>query len=156
VGAVDVRVRHQYDLVVARLGEVELVVDARADRRDQRLDLVVGEDLVDPALLDVDYLAAQRQHRLGVAVAALLRRAAGRVALDDEQLRLMGILDRAVRELAGESRVLERRFPPGQIARLARGIPGPGGVDRLDQDPAGIGGVLLEEVAERAVDDLLD
>src|SRR5215211_6345912 len=96
------------------------------------------------------------KHRLGVAVAALLRRAARRVALDDEQLRLMRILDRAVRELAGESRVLERRLPPGQIARLARGIPGPGGVDRLDQDPAGVGGVLLEEVAERAVDDLLD
>ena len=38
------------------------------------------------ALLDVEDLAAQRQHRLRVAVAALLGRAAGGVALDDEDL----------------------------------------------------------------------
>ena len=87
VGAVDVGVGHQHDLVVAEVVDLELVRNPGADRRDQRLDLVVGENLVDPALLDVDDLAAQRQHRLRVPVAPLLRRAARRVALDDEQLR---------------------------------------------------------------------
>src|SRR5215207_937108 len=156
VRAVDVRVRHQDHLVVARLPEVELVVDAGPDRGDQRLDLVVGQDLVDPALLDVDDLAAQRQDRLGVPVAALLRGAAGRVALDDEELGVRRILDRAVGELAGQRRVLERRLPPGQVSGLAGRVAGPGRVDGLDQDPAGVGGVLLEELTEGAVDDFLD
>ncbi len=86
VGAVDVGVGQHDHLVVARLVDVELVAHAGADRGDQRLDLGVREDLVDPALLDVEDLAAQRQDRLGVAVTALLGRAAGRVALDHEQL----------------------------------------------------------------------
>ena len=39
--AVDVGVGHQDDLVIAQLVEVEVVVDAGAERGDQRLDLVV-------------------------------------------------------------------------------------------------------------------
>ena len=156
MGAVDVGVGHHDDLVVAGVLEVELLVDAGADRGDQRLDHLVVEDLVDPALLDVDDLAAQRQHRLGVAVAALLGRAAGRVALDDEQLGQGGVADGAVGELAGQGRVLERRLAAGQVARLARRVAGAGGVDRLGDDPPGLGRVLLEELAELAVDDLLD
>ena len=46
----------------------------------------VLQHLVDARLLDVEDLAAQREDRLRVAVAALLGRAAGGVALDDEQL----------------------------------------------------------------------
>ena len=71
------------------------------DRGDQRLDLVVLQDLVDPALLDVDDLAAQRQHRLRVAVAGLLRRAACRIALHDEQLRVAGSLTEQSASLPG-------------------------------------------------------
>ena len=119
VGAVDVGVGHHDDLVVPRVLEVELLADAGADRGDHRRDHLVVEHLVDAALLDVEDLAAQRQHRLGVAVAALLRRAAGRVALDDEQLRQRRVADRAVGELAGQGRVLQRRLAPGQVASLA-------------------------------------
>ena len=122
--AVHVGVRHEDDLVVAGLLEVELLADPGADRRDQRLDLLVGEHLVDAVLLDVDDLAAQRQDRLGVAVAALLGRAAGGVALDDEDLGERGVADRAVGELARQRGVLERRLAPGQVARLAGRIAG--------------------------------
>ena len=66
--------------------EVELVADAGADRGDERLDLHVLEDLVQPRLLDVQDLAADRQDGLGRAVAGLLGRAAGGVALDDVEL----------------------------------------------------------------------
>ena len=156
MGAVDVRVGHQHDLVVAEVVDLELVRDPGADRRDQRLDLVVRENLVDPALLDVDDLASQGQHRLGVPVAALLRRAAGRVALDDEELGERRVLHRAVGELAGQHRVLQSGLAPGQVTRLAGRVAGPGGVDRLGQDAAGVRRVLLEEVAEPPVDDLLD
>ena len=71
-----------------------------ADRGDHRLDLDVREHLVDAVLLAVDDLPAQRQDRLVAAVAALLGRAAGRVALDDEELGRLRVVDRAVGELA--------------------------------------------------------
>ena len=45
--AVDVGVGHQHDLVVAQLGQVELVVDAGAERGDQRLHLGVLQHPVD-------------------------------------------------------------------------------------------------------------
>ncbi len=71
VGAIDVGVSHQNDLVVPGLLDVELVTDTGPDRCDQRLDLVVLEDLVDPALLDVEDLAPQGKNRLGVPVSPL-------------------------------------------------------------------------------------
>jgi len=83
---VDVGVRHHDHAVVPQLLEVELVAEARADRSDHRLDLVVRENLVDPVLLGVDDLPAQRQDRLVGAVTAHLGRAAGAVTLDDEEL----------------------------------------------------------------------
>ena len=86
MAAVDVGVAHQDDLVVADLGDVELLADAGADGRDERLDLVVLQHLVDAGPLDVEDLAPDGQDRLGARVAGLLGRAAGRVALDDEQL----------------------------------------------------------------------
>ena len=86
--AVDVGVGHQHDLVIAQLGQVEVVVDAGAQRGDQRLHLVVLQHPVDAGLLDVDDLAADRQDRLEHRVAAGLGRAAGRVALDDVELAL--------------------------------------------------------------------
>src|SRR5665647_1152730 len=103
VRAVHVGVGHDDDLVVAGLRDVELVAEAGADRADHGEDLVVGEHLVDARLLDVDDLAAQRQDRLEAAVARLLGRAAGRVALDEVDLAERRVFDGAVGELAGQS-----------------------------------------------------
>ena len=153
VGAVDVGVCHQDDLVVARLLDVELVAHAGPDRRDQRLDLEVLQHLVDPALLDVEDLAAQRQHGLRVAVAALLRRAAGGVALDDEDLGQRRVLHRAVGELAGQRRVLERGLAAREVARLARGGARLRRGHRLADDRVALLRVLLEELGEARVDD---
>ena len=103
MGAVDVGVRHDDDLVVAQLVDVELLVaDAGAERGDQRADLLAAQHLVEARALDVEDLAAQRQHGLEFAVAALLGGAAGRVALDDEQFGLGRIALLAVGELAGQ------------------------------------------------------
>ena len=77
------------DLVVADLVDVELLAEAGADGRDQGLDLVVLEHLVDAGPLDVEDLAPDRQDRLDAGVAGLGGRAAGGVALDDEQLGLV-------------------------------------------------------------------
>ena len=100
VGAVDVGVGHEDDLVVPGVLDVELALDPGPDGGDQRLDLLVLEDLVDPRLLDVEDLPSQGKHRLRVTVAALLGRAAGGVALDDEDLGERRVLHRAVGEFA--------------------------------------------------------
>src|SRR6185312_6003786 len=87
VTSVDVRICHQDHAVIAQLRDVELLApDAAAERGDQRADLGGGEHLVEARLLDVEDLALERQDRLRAAIAALFGRAAGRVALDDEDL----------------------------------------------------------------------
>jgi len=58
VRAVDISVRHEDDLVVAGVLDVELLADTRSERGDQRLNLVVLQHLVDPRLLDVEDLAS--------------------------------------------------------------------------------------------------
>ena len=102
VAAVHVGVRHQDDLVVAELFDIELVVDTGADRRDHRGDLLRREHLVEASLLDVEDLAAQRKDRLGAPVAALLGGAACAVSLDDVELALLRIALLAVGELTGQ------------------------------------------------------
>ncbi len=59
VSAVHVGVAHDDDAVVAQPLQVKIVADAGAQRGDQRLDLVVVEDLVQPGALGVEDLATQ-------------------------------------------------------------------------------------------------
>ena len=154
--AVDVGVGHQHDLVVPELGDVEVVVHAGAERADDRLDLGVLQDLVDPRLLDVEDLAAQREDRLRARVAAVLGRAAGGVALDDEQLALLGVTAGAVGQLAGETATAQEALAvAGEVAGLARGESGGGGVDGLADDDLALGRIALEPGGELVVDDLL-
>ena len=104
---VDVCIGHDDDLVVARLGNVEVATvagarrDAAADRGDKRLNGVARERAVVAHALDVQNLAAQGQNRLDVSATAVLGRTACRVALYDEELGQLGVAHRAVGELAG-------------------------------------------------------
>ena len=121
VRAVDVRVGHDDDAVVAELLDVEVLgADAAAERRDHRLDLVGAEHPVEARRLDVENLALDRQDRLEAAIAALLGRAAGRFALDDVDLGLRRIALLAVGQLAGQRAAVERALAAHQVARLAR------------------------------------
>src|SRR5690606_13476928 len=92
VRAVDIGVSHNDDLVITELRNIEAAVlaaaDAGAERGDQRTDLLAGQHLVHAGALNVQNLAANRQDSLKLAVARLLGGAAGRVTLDDEQLRV--------------------------------------------------------------------
>src|SRR5204863_9634117 len=81
--------------------------------------------------------------------------AAGRVALDNEQRGEGGIAHGAVGELARKRGVLERGLAAREVARLPSGLAGARGLHRLHDDLARLGGVLLEEIAERAIDHLL-
>ena len=126
VGAVDIGVGHDDDLVVADLGDVEVIAaEARADGGDERADLLVVQHAVDAGLLDIQDLAAQGEDRLGFAVASLLGRAAGRVALDDVELAFRRVALGAVGEFAGQRGRIERplrrvRCAPARRRRRAR------------------------------------
>jgi predicted component of type VI protein secretion system len=69
--SVHVSIGHDDDAVVAQVAHVEALADAGAQRGDQRLDLLVGQRLVQAGLFDVENLAAQGQNGLEAAVAAL-------------------------------------------------------------------------------------
>ena len=111
-----------------------------ADTRSAQLG--VGQDLVQSQAFGVQDLAAQRQHGLGVVVAALLGRAAGRVAFDDEQLRFVQVGRFAIGQLAGQvEAALRGRLAFDLGGRLARRQPGLG----RQHDPADdlVGGRLV-------------
>ena len=94
-------------------------------RGDQIRELLVLEHLRERRALGVQHLAAQRKNRLPRAVAALLRRSAGRVALDDEQLAAVARRIGAVAQLARQveparRRALARHLGLRRAARFAR------------------------------------
>ena len=155
--SVHVRVGHDDDAVIAELRDVEVVLaDAAAERGDHRADLLAAEHLVEARLLDVQDLALDRQNRLEAAVAALLRAAAGRFALDDVDLALRRIALLAVGELAGQRRAVERALAAHEIAGLARRFARPRRIDRFRDHAPCNRRVLFEERAEPIVHDLLD
>ena len=155
--AVDVRVRHDDELVVAALRDVEgavalVLADAGAAGGDDGADLLVGEDLVDAGLLDVEDLALDREDRLVAAVAALLGGTAGGVAFDDVELADGRVALGAVGQLAGEAAGGHGGLADG-LAGLAGGLAGAGGVEALVDDAAAGLRVALEVVLELLADD---
>ena len=86
--AVDVGVGHDDDPVVAQVVGVAVLAEPAAEREAQVSNFGIGADLVGGGAGDVEDLAADRQDRLGLAVARLLGRATSRIPFDDEQLGL--------------------------------------------------------------------
>ena len=117
MGAVDVGVGHDDDLVVAQVVEVEARAGLHPQRQAEVGDLLVLPHLRRGGAEHVQDLAAERQHRLGLAVAGLLGRAAGAVALDEEELRAVAGGAGAVGELAGEAELLHRGLAAGLLLR---------------------------------------
>src|SRR5207302_3700195 len=105
--------------------------------------------------LDVEDLALERQDRLVLAVAALLGRAAGGIALDEIELAQRRIALLAVGELAGKPDAVEHALAARELARLARGLARPRRFHDLDADDARVGRLFHEEVGELLSDDLL-
>ena len=156
VGSIHIRVGHDDDLVVTGLLHIEVLPDPRADRGDHGADLFVRENFVDPCALDVENLALEGQDGLERAIPALLRTAAGTVALDEVDLAEAGVRDGAVRQLARQYSTLQRALLPGEVSRLPGRLPGPGRRQRLLDDGLGGLGVFVEEDGEVLVDGRLD
>jgi hypothetical protein len=75
--------RHNNDAVIAQFVDVEIIApDAAAQCGDQRADFGGCQHLVEARFFDVEDFSLERQDRLSAPVAALLRRAAGGIALD--------------------------------------------------------------------------
>ena len=148
--AVHVGVGHDDDLVVAQLVGVELFgPDAGAERRDQRADFLAGQHLVEAGALDIEDLAAQRQHGLIFARPALLGRTTGRITLDDEEFGLGRIALLAVGQLAGQAGDIERALAACQFARLAGGFARGSRFRHLRDNDPGIGRMLLQPGRQR-------
>ena len=157
MAAVDIGIRHQDDLVVAALADVEVFpANAGAESRNQRTDLGRAQDLVEACPLDVEDLAPKRQDCLVGTVARLLRRAAGRIPLDDEQLAAGRVALLAIGELAGQRGDVESTLAPRQFACLAGRLARCRRFDDLAQDLLGFGRVLLEPAVELLADDRLN
>ncbi len=155
VRAIDVRIGHNDDLVVAETFEIEralafAVTDAGADRGDHGANFVILEHLVQTSFLDVDDLTAQRQDRLVVTVTALLGRATCRVALDDEEFGVFRVAARTVGQLAGKSATGEGGLA-NSFAGLAGRFAGAGGGEALLDDLLGDARVGVEELHQSVV-----
>ena len=161
VSTVDIGIAHDDDLVVARLGQVEVaaltggVGDAGTDGRDERLNGLAGESAVVANTLDVQNLAAQGKNCLDVSATAVLGRAACRVTLDNEEFGHGRLAHGAVSKLTGQARALKQALATRGLAGLTRGGAGLAGRNRLVADGAGLVGVLLEVLLESGGHSLL-
>src|SRR6185369_9708529 len=87
--------------------------------------------------------------------AALLRRAAGRIALNQVELAQRRITLLAVGELARQAHAVEHALAPGHFARFAGGFARARSIDDLRSDDARVGRPLVQEFAQSLRDDLL-
>ena len=156
VGTVHIGVGHDDHRVVAEGAEVEFRVHPGAEGGDEHPDLLVLQHPVEAGLLHIQDLSPQRQDGLETPVAPLLRRTAGGLALDDEDLAGGGVALLAVGEFAGERGGGEGALAAGHVTRFPGGFPGAEGVHRLRGDALRLFRVLLEEPGEALVHHLFD
>ena len=145
MGAVHIRIRHDDNLVVAQLGEVELLPDAGAQSRDHRLKLVVAIDLVRSGLFHIQHLAPQGEDRLKPGVPPLGGGAAGGVTLDDIELGKLGVVLVAVPELIRHGGPAQGGFAPDGFPCLFGRLPGAAGGEGLVQNHPPHLGIFLQE-----------
>ena len=149
--AVDVGVRHDDDLAVAELGDIEVFADAGPEGSDEGADRVRGQSSVQARLFDVEDLAADRQDGLALGVAAADGGAACGVALDDEDFTFGGRARGAVAQLAGHGGGFEDALAARGLTRLASGDAGGLGGLTLGDDGLSVGGVGVEPVGELGI-----
>src|SRR5262249_29866280 len=167
MAAIHVGVSHEDDLMVPGLADVERVfvrlfalfavaADAGPEGHDQRPNLVAREHFVEARLLDVENLAFQWKNRLKLAVAPLLRRSAGRIALDDVQLAQRRIFLRTVGQLAWKRTPIKRALASDELFCLSRRFTRPSRIDRFSDHLSGHRWVLFEIGPECFVDRRFD
>ena len=155
VGAVDVGVGHDDDAAVAQILLAVMRVNAAAERLDEVGELLVLRQLVLAGGGDVEDFSAQRQDRLAGAITGLFRRAAGGVALDDENLRALGRAVGAVGEFSGKAEFAHRGLAR-DVLFLSAADALLGALDDEVEQLVGLRRIAGEPVVERVLDRLLD
>jgi hypothetical protein len=156
VAAIDIGIRHDDDLVIPRLFNIEIFgTDPCPESRDQRAKLGRSEHSVEPCALDVQDFTAQRQDCLVFAIARLLGGPAGGIALDDEQFGFRRVPFLAIGKLARQGRNIQCALTPRQIARLTCGFAGDGGLNNLTDNLLCLIWMFFEPLSEFFGDDTL-
>ena len=101
---VHIGIRHDNDLVIAKLGNIKIITVAlgksAAESIDHSLDLRICQYLVDAGFLHIQDLTADRKNGLIHTVSRCLGTAARRIALYDENLTFGRISGLAVRQFS--------------------------------------------------------
>ena len=155
MGAVHIGIGHDDDLVIPEPVQIELIPDARAQGRDDGLELVVAVDLVCPGLLHVQHLAPQGENGLEPGIPPLGGGAACGVSLDDIELRQLRIVLIAVPQLIRHGGAAESRLAADGFPGLFGGLSRPIGSESLIQDHPAHLGVLLQEDLQLFGDDVI-
>ena len=155
VRAVHVGVGHDDDLVIAQLRQIEVVANASSQRADDVRHLLRRQHLVDAGPLHVEDFTSDRQHRLILALAPLLGRPTGRVALDDEHLGIDRIAILALRQSARQPQPIKRTLAPRQFTRLACRLARQRRLHDLADDRLGFLRMLLEPRRQLIADRVL-
>ena len=156
MGAVDVCVGHENDLMVSQFRHVEFLADACSEGRDETLDRFGGQSTVQTRLLDVEDLPANRHDRLVLGIPPVDGRSPRRVALDDEDLALFGIAGRAILKLARHRRRFEDALAASGLTGLAGRRASCEGLKRFANDLLGFTWMHVEPVGQMSIDLLLD
>ncbi len=123
--AVHVRIRHQNDLVIAQLFNIEFIAsNPRSKRHHKVTNLLASKHAVKARALHVEDLAFKRQNSLCATVAPSLGRAASGVPFHDEKLCFAWVFLRAILEFSSEEIHVHCRLAPRQFSRLARRLTG--------------------------------
>ena len=143
--AVDIGIGHDDDFVVAQFLDIEFVAaNARAQRHNQRADLIGGQHFVKARPFDIQNLAAQRQNRLIFTRPALLGRSARRITLHDEELGFGRVFFLTIGEFPRQGADVQRRLAPRQIAGFASRFARRSGLDDFHHDLLGFFGMLFK------------
>ena len=157
VSAVHIRVRHEYDLMIADLRYVEVLrADAGSERGDEDPDLFGAEHLVEARLLDVQYLSPKRQNRLCAPSLPCLAEPPAESPSTIKSSLSAGSFSEQSASLPGRPVSSSAPFPPGEFPRLPCRLPGACSLNRLFDDLSGDRGVLFKVSGERLVYDRFD
>ena len=103
MGTVHVRICHQNDFIIPKLGYIEILMYSCTKCRYHGPDFRVCVYLVQPGLFHVQNLSPQGKYGLSGPGPGCLCAASGGIPLHDVDFTVLGILVRAVRQLSGKS-----------------------------------------------------
>ena len=156
MGAVHIGIGHDDDLVIPELFNVEFVPDARAQRHDQGIQLVVAVDLIRPGFFHVEHLAPHGEDGLEPGVPTLNGGTGCAVALHDVDFAKAGVPLVAVLKLVGHLAGFQPRLAADGFPGFPGGLPGAVGHHGLVQHGLGNGGVFLKIGGQLVVYHLID